>query len=135
MSDCIFCQIVTGAIPSYKIYEDENFLAFLDISQIVDGHTLVIPKKHCRWIWDLEDIGGVYKVAQKNVKKMQQGSGEAMVVSVTIGNEVPHAHLHLLPKTEGSLEQIWAGWRQAVKSRKKSDAEMKVLAQRFSVSQ
>ena len=53
MQECIFCQIVAGKLPSYKVYEDEEFLAFLDIFPKSTGHTLVIPKKHVEWVWDL----------------------------------------------------------------------------------
>jgi diadenosine tetraphosphate (Ap4A) HIT family hydrolase len=53
MKDCIFCKIISGEIPSHKVYEDENFLAFLDIHPQSPGHIQVIPKKHFRWVWDL----------------------------------------------------------------------------------
>ncbi len=53
MKDCIFCKIVRGEIPCHKIYEDDGFLAFLDINPQSPGHTQVIPKKHYRWVWDL----------------------------------------------------------------------------------
>ena len=133
MTSCIFCKIVKGEIPCYKIYEDKDWLAFLDISQIVDGHTLVIPKKHYRWVWELEGIGDLYKVAQKIVKKMQTVSGKEMVVSVTIGNEVAHAHLHLMPDTKGSWDKIWEGWRKAASSRRLSAEEMQEIRKRFAV--
>ena len=133
MLGCIFCKIVKGEIPCYKIYEDKDWLAFLDISQIVDGHTLVIPKKHYRWVWELEGIGELYKVAQKIVKKMQTVSGKEMVVSVTIGNEVAHAHLHLMPQTQGNWDEIWAGWRKAASARRLSAAEMEKIRKRFAV--
>ncbi|PIP53528.1 HIT family protein [Candidatus Beckwithbacteria bacterium CG23_combo_of_CG06-09_8_20_14_all_34_8] len=97
MTDCIFCQIVEGKIPAYKIYEDENFLAFLDIFPLATGHTLVIPKKHYRWVWDVENIGEYFKVCQKIANHFRQVSGEEMVLSMIIGNEVPHPHVHLIP--------------------------------------
>ena len=55
MNDCVFCQIAAGKIPCFKIYEEEGFLAFLDINPWVEGHTLVIPKKHYRWVWDMPE--------------------------------------------------------------------------------
>ncbi|MEA3355475.1 MAG: HIT domain-containing protein [Patescibacteria group bacterium] len=131
MSDCIFCKIVKGEIPSYKVYEDKEFLGFLDISQIVDGHTLLIPKKHVRWIWDIENIGGFYKVAKKIVKKMQEVSGKKFVMSVTWGTMVEHAHLHLLPTTAGNRDIIGKAWIKARETRKLSDEKMKVIQKKF----
>ena len=63
--NCIFCKIVSGDIPSYKIYEDDEYLAFLDIAPFADGHTLVIPKKHYQFVWDVEEVGKYIEVAQK----------------------------------------------------------------------
>lgn len=137
MVDCIFCQIVKGKLPSYKIYEDEDFLAFLDISQIVDGHTLLIPKKHVRWVWDLPagrrglNIGQFFETAQKIVKHFQKVTGEEFVMSVTLGVMVKHAHLHLLPKTEGNVDKVWDAWVEAREARKVGGEKMKILAKRF----
>lgn len=132
MSDsCIFCKIIKGEIPSYEVYEDEEFLGFLDISQIVDGHTLLIPKKHVRWVWDIENIGEYYEVAKKIVKKMQQVTGKESVVSVTVGEMIEHAHLHLLPDSEGNKEMVLEAWDKALKARKKSGDEMGKIRERF----
>lgn len=97
MSDCIFCKIVQNKLPSYKIYEDENFLAFLDIFPMEYGHTVVIPKKHERFIWDIEDIGEYFKVCQKIAKHFQIVSNNEYVYSIVIGEGVPHAHTHIIP--------------------------------------
>jgi histidine triad (HIT) family protein len=123
MADCIFCKIVKGEIPSYKIYEDKEFLAFLDITQIVDGHTLLIPKKHYRWLWQIENVNGLFAALRKVIKKMQTVSGEEIVMTVTIGDLVPHAHWHLLPKTTGGLEKILSAWRQAMRQLPKEAME------------
>lgn len=131
MTDCIFCKIVEGSIPSYKIYEDKKYLAFLDITQVTDGHTLLIPKKHCRWVWDIEDIGEFYKVAKKIVKNIQRVTGEEFVMSLTWGRDVHHGHLHLVPSTNGSLEMVAAGWREALEARKLESSEMKKIAEKF----
>jgi len=131
MPDCIFCKLIKGEIPSYKTYEDEKYLAFLDISQIVDGHTLLIPKKHVRWVWDIEDLGEFYGVARKIVKKMQQATGEEFVASLTLGIMVEHAHLHLLPKTEGNDQLVWDAWVKAREMRKVDSKKMKQLAKKF----
>jgi len=65
MDDCIFCKIVKGEIPAFKVYEDNDFLAFLDINPISVGHTLLIPKKHYRWVYDVPNFGEYWQVAQK----------------------------------------------------------------------
>lgn len=107
MENCIFCQIVEGKIPCYKVYEDKNFLAFLDILPYTEGHTLVIPKKHYRWIWDVPsdknvspNIGEYFTVCQKLARRMQKAFNNELVVTLTLGEAVPHAHIHLLPNAE-----------------------------------
>lgn len=133
MADCIFCKIVAGEIPSYKVYEDEKYLAFLDITQVTDGHTLLIPKKHCRWVWDTEDIGEFFQVAKKIVKNIQRVTGEDFVMSLMWGRDVHHGHLHLVPSSAGSLELVAAGWREALEARKLESDEMKKIAEKFRV--
>jgi histidine triad (HIT) family protein len=95
--ECIFCQIAKGKMPCYKIYEDKNYLAFLDIFPLTKGHTLVIPKKHYRWVWSVKPIGSYFEVCQKIAKHFQKVVGNNLVVSMIAGNEVPHAHIHLFP--------------------------------------
>lgn len=131
MSECIFCRIVEGEIPSYTIYEDQDYLAFLDISQIVDGHALVIPKAHYRWVWDVPNIGTYFKVVQKVAQKMQHVSGSSYVKSVTLGVLVEHAHVHLLPETQGNVELIEKAWGEARAARKLSESEMIALKKKF----
>lgn len=97
MSDCIFCKIINGEIPSYKIYEDENYLAFLDIFPAVEGYTLVVPKKHYRWVWDVEDISGYFAVCKKIAQHYQKVNNHEHVYSMIIGEEVPHAHVRIIP--------------------------------------
>lgn len=95
----VFSKIVSGDIPCYKIAEDENFLAFLDINPIAKGHTLVIPKKEVDYIFDIEDelYQKYFLFAKKvaaSIKKCIQCERIGMTV---IGLEVPHAHIHLVP--------------------------------------
>lgn len=96
MDDCIFCKIVRGEIPCYKIYEDDNFLAFLDIAQFTDGHTIVIPKEHHRFIWDIPNVGAFYEFAVKIVNHYRS-LGYEFVDSASFGRLVPHAHYHIIP--------------------------------------
>ncbi|MDD4333020.1 MAG: HIT family protein [Patescibacteria group bacterium] len=96
--DCIFCKIIAGEIPCYKVYEDENFLAFLDIRPLNPGHTLVIPKKHYRWVWDHENIGAYYEAVGKVANAIRQAFNTDYVVSMVFGEEVAHAHVWLVPR-------------------------------------
>jgi histidine triad (HIT) family protein len=101
MEDCVFCRIAAGEIPSYKIYEDDGYFAFLDITPRNKGHALVIPKKHMRWVWDSDDIGGYFRVVQKIALAQKKAFGTDFIVSAVIGEEVPHAHVWLVPRFEG----------------------------------
>ena len=95
----IFCKIVNGEIPAYKVAEDENYFAFLDIFPVAKGHTLVIPKKEVDYIFDLED--DLYVGLQAFAKKVAIGLKKAIpcqkVGVLVLGLEVPHAHIHLIP--------------------------------------
>ena len=102
---CVFCDIIKGDIPSYKVYEDENYLAILDISQVTFGHTLVMPKKHYETILDMKDdeAGELMKVANKVAKKIIKNlnaTGCNMIVNTgeVAGQSVKHAHLHIVPR-------------------------------------
>src|SRR5207245_11618260 len=69
--DCIFCKIVRKELPSYMVFEDENFIAFLDIRPLNPGHTLVSPKKHHRWVWDVPDAGRYFETVRMIPKTLQ----------------------------------------------------------------
>ncbi len=102
----IFSRIVAGEIPCYKVAEDERFFAFLDISPVAKGHTLVIPKQEVDYIFDLDDetYCGLMAFA-RNVARALEGAVECKRVGVAVmGLEVPHAHVHLIPiTTEGDM--------------------------------
>lgn len=95
----IFTKIANGEIPAYKVAEDENFLAFLDISPVAKGHTLVIPKKEVDYLFDLDDE--LYAGLQLFAKKVAAGLKKAIpcvkVGVLVLGLEVQHAHIHLIP--------------------------------------
>ena len=97
--ETIFTKIINGEIPSYKIAEDEKFLAILDASPLVKGHTLVIPKKPTDKIFDIEteDFKELFSFAQKVAKKIEKAVDCKRVGLAVIGLEVPHAHIHLIP--------------------------------------
>jgi histidine triad (HIT) family protein len=98
MENCIFCKIVRGEIPAIKIYEDENFLAFLDIHPQSPGHAQVIPKTHYRWVWDVPNVGTYFELVRKIAKAEQKAFGTEWVLSKIIGDEVPHAHIWVYPE-------------------------------------
>jgi histidine triad (HIT) family protein len=95
----IFTKIVNDEIPSYKIAEDDHFLAFLDAMPLVKGHTLVIPKKEVDLIFDLEseEFKNLWAFAQQVAKKVGAAIPCKRVGVAVVGLEVPHAHIHLVP--------------------------------------
>lgn len=95
----IFSKIVKGEIPSYKICEDENYYAFLDINPLKEGHTLVIPKEETDYIFDLNDdlLGEMMVFAKKVALAIDQTIDCKRVGVAVLGLEVPHAHIHLVP--------------------------------------
>ncbi|MEX0917255.1 MAG: HIT domain-containing protein [Candidatus Paceibacterota bacterium] len=104
MSDCIFCKIVAGEIPSERVYENENFLSFMDINPQSPGHVQVIPKKHFRYVWDVPalgeespNIGEYFDVVRKIARAIQGTFGTEYVFSKMMGDEVHHAHVWLFP--------------------------------------
>jgi len=95
----IFSKIIAGDIPCYKIAEDEDYFAFLDINPLIKGHTLVIPKKQIDYIFDLDDktLQGLITFAKKISIKIKDQIECKRVAIVVLGLEVPHAHIHLIP--------------------------------------
>ena len=95
----VFSKIVAGDIPCYKVAENENFLAFLDIFPLAKGHTLVIPKKETDYIFDMdsEEYKELWSFAQKVAKAQKQIIPCERIGVAVIGLEVPHAHIHLVP--------------------------------------
>jgi histidine triad (HIT) family protein len=95
----IFTRIVNGEIPCYKVAEDENYLAFLDINPLSPGHTLVIPKKEIDYIFDVEDHihAGLWTFAKRVGKAIEKVVPCRRIGITVIGLEVPHAHIHLIP--------------------------------------
>lgn len=125
MKDCIFCKIIKGEIPSYKVYEDDIFLAFLDVRPLNLGHTLVVPKKHYRWVWDISNIGEYYETVGKIANALKITLDTNYVVSLVFGEEVPHAHVWLVSRFDGDGH----GGTINFKSVKKiSDDEMREVA-------
>ena len=95
----IFSKIITGDVPAYKVLENENFLAFLDISPLAKGHVLVIPKKETDYLFDIssDEYLELWKFAQQVAKAMDKAIDCKRIGVAVIGLEVPHAHIHLVP--------------------------------------
>lgn len=103
----IFTKIVDGYIPSYKVAESENFYAFLDISPLAEGHTLVIPKKETDYIFDIDDAEykELFLFAKRVAAAIKKSIPCKRVGVAVLGMEVPHAHIHLVPLlTEGDMD-------------------------------
>jgi len=117
MEDCIFCKIVKGELPGFKVYEDERVLAFEDINPVTEGHTLVIPKAHAENLWEItdEDLAAVQLASKKVIHAIRSALKPLGVVAVQLNGRavnqvIMHYHLHLIPRLEGSPELKWTGW-------------------------
>lgn len=108
MENCVFCKIVKKEIPAHIVYEDENFMAFLDINPQSPGHVQVIPKQHYRWVWDLpaqagvpSNIGDYFRISQKIALAQRKAFGTDWILSKIVGDEIDHAHIWLFPAKAG----------------------------------
>ena len=103
----IFSKIIAGEIPCYKVAENDDYFAFLDINPLAKGHTLVVPKCETDYIFDLDDktLGGMVVFAKQIAAKIEKMTGCKKVAMVVLGLEVPHAHIHLIPiKAESDMD-------------------------------
>lgn len=123
----IFTKIINGEIPCYKIAEDERFFAFLDISPLAKGHTLVVPKVEVDYIYDLDDdtLAGLHLFAKKVAIAIKAVVPCKRVGVAVLGMEVPHAHIHLLPLNK-ETDMLFSNPRVAV-----SPEEMKEIAEQI----
>ncbi len=96
-TNCTFCKIVAGEIPAHKVYEDENFLAFMDINPRGVGHVQVIPKSHYRWVWQVPNAGEYFEVVKKIALAQQKAFNTDLIRSQIFGDEVAHAHIWVWP--------------------------------------
>lgn len=130
MEDCIFCKIATGEVPSYKVYEDDNFIAFLDINPFTKGHTLLVPKKHAKWVWDLEekDFLSLMGIVRRIAKALQQTFNTEWVVEGVAGIDMPHAHVHIIPR---EMDDGLGAFPNRVLSPKPTPQEMEEIAKKI----
>jgi histidine triad (HIT) family protein len=87
------------------VYEDDTYVAFLDIHPQSPGHTQVIPKKHYRWVWDVPNAGEYFEVAKKIAKAQAKAFDTEFILSRIVGDEIPHAHIWIFPNREVAGEK------------------------------
>lgn len=114
MEDCIFCKVVSGELPSRKLYEDDQVIAFLDLFPSVEGHTLVVPKAHAENFFESgeEDLTAVMRAVRALAPKIEQAVGaQGLNISTNkgtvAGQSVFHTHVHILPRKEGDGRGLW----------------------------
>lgn len=112
--DCVFCKIIRGDIPSFKVYEDEYTLVFMDIAKDVDGHMVAIPKKHVKCILDCDVetlahlMASVKKVANHCIDDCGYNGVNLLNASdESAGQSVPHFHIHIIPRKSGDGVDAW----------------------------
>ena len=117
MADCIFCKIVKGDIPCFKVYEDDRILAFEDVNPISEGHTLIIPKAHAENIWEIsgEDLTAIHLASKKVADAIKEVLNPAGVAVLQLNGRgvnqvVMHYHLHLIPRVSGGPELTMTAW-------------------------
>lgn len=100
MDSCIFCKIVKKVVPAHIVYEDDTYLAFLDIHPQSPGHTQVIPKTHVRFVWDVPETGLYFEIAKKIALAQRVAFNTDFILSKIVGDEVPHAHIWVFPNSQ-----------------------------------
>jgi len=113
-TDCIFCKIAAGELPSFKVYEDDNTLAFLDIRPVNPGHTLVVPKRHSKNIFDVspEDWTAVINVVRTLAPVIEKAvTADGININMNnrehAGQVVEHVHVHIIPRFKGDGFKLW----------------------------
>lgn len=118
MTECIFCKIIEGEIPSFKVYEDDWVLSFADINPMAEGHTLIIPKRHVRNLWEIDEqsLIAVHLTSIRIIKAIRQSLQPTGVAALQLngegaGQEVDHYHLHLIPRLKDTPPLPVARWK------------------------
>jgi histidine triad (HIT) family protein len=113
---CVFCRIIRGELPAHRVYEDERVLAFLDINPSAPGHTLILPKAHVAQVEDLseEDASALFRALHLLVGRIQEAVGAtASTIGINnglgSGQEIPHVHIHIIPRSKGDRGRIIQG--------------------------
>ena len=128
MFDCVFCKIVNGELPCYKVYEDKVFLGFLDINPLNPGNSLLVPKKHYQWVYEVPNFGTYWEVARKIGLAVQKAVGAHSINFLTLGYEVPHAHIRIIPRfdNDGHTDGIRLSAIKKIPSEKMAEIAAKI---------
>jgi histidine triad (HIT) family protein len=129
MEDCIFCKIVSGKIPCNKIWEDKDFFAFLDINPVNPGHTLVIPKRHAEYLFELDEplYSGLMRAVRDLSHAIKSSMGPKRIGVIVEGFAIPHVHVHLIPINRGGELSLGNGKRAG--GEELADAAKRILAE------
>ena len=118
MKDCIFCKIIKGELPCFKVYEDDKCLAFEDINPIAKGHTLIIPKVHAENLWEIPDdyLTGIHLASKKIIHAIKGTLNPDGVAAIQLNGRgvnqvVMHYHLHLIPREKGGPALSMTEWK------------------------
>jgi histidine triad (HIT) family protein len=103
---CVFCAIIAGTVPAYKVFESDTAVAFLDHRPLMPGHVLLVPRTHYPVLADLppEEVGPLFLAAQRlasAVEKAMKAEGSFVAVNIKISQSVPHLHVHVVPRRKG----------------------------------
>ena len=98
LQECVFCKIGRDELPAHFVYRDDDYVAFLDIRPLNPGHTLVVPKSHNRWVWDVPGIGKYFEVTTRVARVLQKTMKTEWIAADVAGMGVHHAHIHLVPR-------------------------------------
>ena len=117
MEKCIFCKIIKGEIPCFKVYEDKKVLAFEDINPVSQGHTLIIPKRHAENLWEISDgdLTAIHLASKKIIQGIKDSLNPSGVAAIQLNGRganqvVMHYHLHLIPRVSGGPELSMTAW-------------------------
>ena len=125
--NCIFCKIAKGEVPSAKVFEDKNVFAFLDINPVNNGHVLVIPKEHHARLEETPDtvVADIFVQSKKIMPAIKKAMNANFVAVSVVGTEVPHLHIHLIPRTHtDGLTGFWP-------TKKYGEKEMETVAEKI----
>lgn len=124
MDTCIFCKVIRGELPSYKIYEDSDFIGILDIFPVARGHALLIPKQHYRWTYDVPNFGTYFETARRVGMAVKTALNAEWMQFFTHG-QIPHAHIHITPRYESvEIAPVIPKWDEPLKLEKKDFEEI-----------
>jgi histidine triad (HIT) family protein len=117
MEDCLFCKIIRGEVPCFKVFENDKVLAFEDINPISEGHTLLIPKRHAENLWEIpdDDLVAVHLASKKVIQALKESLKPSGVACVQLNGRgvnqvVMHYHLHLIPRGAEDPELPVSTW-------------------------